>query len=227
MKTPAWCALALVGLLSTPAFAEDAPVSFEAEVAVVSDYRFRGLSLSDSDPALQGGLTAALAGGAYAYVWGSTIEEYGAGADGDGAKVEVDFVLGWAGQAAGLDLDVSVQAYVYPGGSDVSYIEIPVSASRTVGDWTWTLGAAYAPSQKALGHEDNAYGWAGLAWAAEDAPFEVELTAGYEDGAYAPGGKWDWSAGVKRGLGPVTAGLAYVDSDAGSAGAVVSLTTVF
>ena len=42
-----------------------------------------------------------------------------------------------------------------------------------MGDWRWSLGAAYAPSQKALGHEDNAYGWAAIAWGGEDAPFAV------------------------------------------------------
>jgi len=180
--------------------------SFDAEVGVVSDYRFRGLSLSDKQPALQGGLTMSHANGAYGYVWASTIEEYGAGDDGDGAKAEADFVLGWAGSLSGLDVDVSAQAYLYPGGSDVNYVEFPATVAKTQGDWRWSLGAAYAPSQRALGHEDNVYGWGGVAWGGESAPVKVELRAGYEDGAYAPGGKWDWSAGVSREFGPLKVG---------------------
>lgn len=215
--------------LAVPAFAadEDAPLTLEFELGVVSDYRFRGLSLSDEKPALQGGMTASLANGAYGYAWASTIEEYGAGADGRGANVELDLVLGWAGSVAGLDVDASAQLYAYPGGKDVSYVEFPVSVSRATGEWRWTLGAAYAPAQKALGDEDNSYGWAAIAW--EGAPVQVELRAGYEDGAYAPGGKWDWSAGVSRAFGRLVAGVAYVDSDGttNSAGIVASLTATF
>jgi uncharacterized protein (TIGR02001 family) len=215
--------------VAAPAFAADegAPLTFEFELGVVSDYRFRGLSLSDEEPALQGGLTASLANGAYGYAWASTIDEYGAGADGKGATVEVDFVLGWAGSVAGFDVDASAQLYAYPSGSDVNYVEFPVSLSRAVGDWRWSLGAAYAPAQKALGDHDNGYGWAAIAW--EGAPLQMELRAGYEHGAYAPGGKWDWSAGVRRAIGPVMAGVAYVDSDdrASSAGIVASLTATF
>lgn len=209
------------------AAAADSPVSLEAEVSVVSDYRFRGYSLSGGDPALQGGVTASLASGAYGYVWASTIEEYGAGADGQGAKAEVDLVLGWAGEVQGFEVDVSAQAYVYPGGADVDYIEIPVSVSRQVGNLRWSVGGAYAPSQRALGHEDNIYGWTGVAWARDNLPATVELRAGYEDGAYAPGGKWDWSAGLTRDFGPVTAGLAYVDSDRSDGALVASLTAAF
>jgi len=217
--------------MAAPAAADDAgaapPLAFEVELGVVSDYRFRGLSLSDEEPALQGGVTATLSNGAYGYAWASTIDEYGPGADGKGATVEVDLVLGWAGSLAGFDVDASAQLYAYPGGSDVNYVEFPVSLSRAVGDWRWSLGAAYAPAQKALGDEDNSYGWAAVAW--EGAPLQVELRAGYEDGAYAPGGKWDWSVGVSRAFGPVTAGVAYVDSDgpASSAGVVASLTARF
>ena len=213
--------------MAAPAFAAGEGAGFEFELGVVSDYRFRGLSLSDEQTALQGGVTASLANGAYGYAWASTIDEYGAGADGKGATVEVDFVLGWAGSVAGFDVDASAQLYAYPGGSGVNYVEFPVSVSRATGEWRGTLGAAYAPAQRALGDDDNSYGWAAIAW--EGAPLQVELRAGYEDGAYAPSGKWDWSAGVSRAFGPVVAGVAYVDSDdpASSAGIVVSLTATF
>jgi uncharacterized protein (TIGR02001 family) len=225
--------LIVFATVSQPAFAkedESSPaLDLEATLSVVSDYRFRGVSLSDRDPALQGDVTATLKGGVYGSVWASTIDEYGAGDDGEGAHLEVDFILGWAGSLGGLDVDVSAQAYRYPGGSDVNYIELPIEVSKTVGDWRWTLGGAYAPSQKALGHSDNAYGFGAVAWSARALPLQLEVRAGYEDGAYAPGGKWDWSAGVGWTFGPVTAGLSYVDGDHAStpAGVVASLTASF
>ncbi|MGA0607350.1 TorF family putative porin [Phenylobacterium sp. VNQ135] len=215
--------------IAAPAFAADEgqPSTFEVELGAVSDYRFRGLSLSDEQPALQGGVTASLANGAYGYAWASTIAEYGAGADGKGATVEVDLVLGWAGSVAGFDVDASAQLYIYPAGRDVNYVELPISLSRATGAWRWTLGGAYAPAQEALGNQDNRYGWVAIAW--QGAPVQVELRTGYEDGAYAPGGKWDWSAGVSRTLGSLAAGVAYVDSDerGSSAGIVASLKATF
>ncbi|MBL4639835.1 MAG: hypothetical protein JKY57_04830, partial [Kordiimonadaceae bacterium] len=43
-------------LIGTPAAAQDdAGISLSANAALVSDYRFRGVSLSDKDIAIQGG----------------------------------------------------------------------------------------------------------------------------------------------------------------------------
>jgi uncharacterized protein (TIGR02001 family) len=40
---------------------------------VVSDYRFRGISQTDKDFAVQGGLTVSHESGLYASVWGSSV----------------------------------------------------------------------------------------------------------------------------------------------------------
>src|SRR3546814_8220482 len=68
--------------MSAPAFAQDDPItggggplSLSGEVAVVSDYRFRGLSLSDEEIALQPTLTLSHESGLYAGVWGSTMPD--------------------------------------------------------------------------------------------------------------------------------------------------------
>jgi uncharacterized protein (TIGR02001 family) len=125
--------------------AEPKGVSLDYDIGVVSDYRYRGLTLSDKAPAVQGGVTASAASGLYGSVWASTIDEYGVGADGKGATVELDYALGWAGSLAGLDIDAAVTRYTYPGGEDVAFFEAPVSVGRTLGAWTTTVGGAYAP----------------------------------------------------------------------------------
>ncbi len=68
--------------MSAPAFAQDDPItggggplSLSGEVAVVSDYRFRGISLSDEEIALQPSLTLSHESGFYSGVWGSTMPE--------------------------------------------------------------------------------------------------------------------------------------------------------
>ncbi|CAN7461134.1 TorF family putative porin [Phenylobacterium sp. LjRoot225] len=202
-------------------------IQMDYELGVVSDYRFRGVSLSDRKPALQAGARATFAGGAYVDLWGSTIEDYASEGDTSGARVEVDVSLGWAFQAAGLDIDLGIAAYAYPRAEDLSYLEAPISLSRAIGVATVTLGGAYAPSQSALGHKDNAYVYGSVGWRA--GPVELTVQSGYEDGAFAPGGKWDWSASAARAFGPVRAELSYVDADepGGSAALVAGLAVGF
>ena len=55
------------------AFASSASAQFSATVSVVSDYRYRGITLSDQKPALQGGLNYDGADGWYAGAFGSTV----------------------------------------------------------------------------------------------------------------------------------------------------------
>lgn len=203
--------------LAGPALAQEAEEesgwTVEWEAGVVSDYRFRGYSLSDEQPAAQGGVTVSAPNGLYAYGWASTIDEYGAGADGEGAQVEVDLGFGYAASLAGFDLDVSAVRYVYPGGEDVDYWEIPVSASRSIGDWTLTIGGAYVPEQGNTGG-DNHYLFAGADWTlATERPITLSLLVGREDGAFADD-KTDWSLGASTEVGPVELGVSWVDADA-------------
>lgn len=221
------CGLMMLAAPAAAVAAEPAGLSWAGELGAVSDYRFRGLSLSDDRPAVQGGITGSLANGAYASVWASTIDEYGAGAAGKGATVEVDYALGWAFDADGVSVDAAVTRYTYPGGENVDFYELPISASRSWSDWTATLGGAYAPSQKALGHDDNGYVFAKLAWAKPSAPVDIAVQVGREKGAYAPDGKWDWSASVSHRFSNVELGLALIDSDADAGALVASVTAAF
>lgn len=190
---------------------------------IVSDYRFRGYSLSDESPASQAGLTINHASGFYGDVFVSSIDEYGIGIDGDGADLEFTGSLGWAGVLAGLNFDVALSAYQYPDGDDVSYVEVPAQIGKTVGDVTSTLGFAYAPSQVALAYEGNRYGWVSLAYAPETWPVSVTAIIGYEEGAFAPDGKTDWTIGLTHQFGPATLGITWVDSDAAEGALVASV----
>lgn len=222
MKTSILFALSLVGIAS-PAWAQTSDWSLSGTAGVVSDYRYRGYSLSGERPALQSGLTADHASGVYGDVFVSTIDEYGLGSDGDGADVEITGTLGWAGQVGGFDVDVAAAAYRYPDGDDVNYVEFPLQLGRTHGALTWVIGAAFAPAQSALGDEENRYGWTSLSFAPSSWPVSVNSTVGYEDGAFASEGKADWSVGVARELGRFRVDLTWVDSDADKGQAVASI----
>jgi uncharacterized protein (TIGR02001 family) len=201
--------------------AEDDTWKLSGEIGVVSDYQYRGYSLSGGDLAIQGGLTLEAPKGFYAGVWGSEIEEVGIGADGDGALIEIDLSAGRTFSAGGWDWDVGLIYYSYPDGDDLDYLEIPVSAARTVGDFTTTLGVSYAPSQDNLGGDDNLYLFLGGDYAPEHWPVSLSAQIGHEDGAFADG-KMDWQLGLAKDIGPVSLSVTYADSDGpGSESSVV------
>lgn len=225
MKTSAFAFAAMALFGPGVAFAQDGGGDWSVEVTagVVSDYRYRGLSLSGGDPAVQAGATLSHGSGFYADVYVSSIEEYGIGDDGEGSTLETTLTLGWAGAWLGLDWDAGLAAYRYPGGEDVDYVEVPVQASRTFGAATATLGVSYAPEQGALGHEDNRYVWTGLDYAPEDWLISLTAAVGYEDGAWAPDGKTDWRLGGFLPLGGLTVAVEWVDSDADKGAVVASV----
>src|SRR5204862_7504341 len=88
--------------------------SLTFNVGAVSDYRYRGISQTRLQPALQGGIDLGLANGLYLGTWASTIkwiDDAGGNAD-----VEIDLYGGWKGEIAkNLTLDVGALTYQYPG----------------------------------------------------------------------------------------------------------------
>jgi len=114
---------------------------FSANVAVTSDYRFRGVSQSAKDPALQGGVDYTHPTGLYLGAWGSTID-FGDDFDIDtsgnqdpDASLEVDLYAGYKWRGAGVDWDIGVLHYAYPGSE--SDAELPFTEIY--------LGATYGP----------------------------------------------------------------------------------
>ena len=92
-----------------------------------------------------------------------------------------------------------------------------------VGDARLSAGFAYAPAQDALGDEDNGYVWLGLDYGRVDWPFALTARVGREDGAYAPGGKTDWTLGAEVPLGGLSLGLAWTDSDVDDGALIASV----
>ena len=97
---------ALALLSSAPAFAQEeaeGPVTVSGSVALVSDYRFRGVSQSDKGMAIQGGITATHESGAYVGTWASNLAGWG---QFGGANMELDLFAGYAIPLGGATLDV-------------------------------------------------------------------------------------------------------------------------
>jgi len=230
--------------LATPAAAQETappkPVTVSGSVALVSDYRFRGVSQTDKEMAVQGGLTVSHRSGLYAGVWASNLAGWGTFG---GSNMELDLIGGYKLPVGGGALDVGLTWYMYPGGaSKTDFAEPYAKLSGTIGPATLLAGVAYAPAQEALGRwyftgadaaagvynapgdkEDNLYLWGDAAIGVPTTPLTAKAHLGYSDGnrglgpngtSVAPTGRyWDWMLGADYVLGPVTLGVAYVDTD--------------
>ena len=104
----------LVGIGATSAQAFD----ISGNIALVSDYRFRGISQSNQDAAVQGGLDATFDSGFYIGTWASSVD-FGDVTDGSGSfgTMEIDYYAGWGGPIDDSDfsVDVGYMYYQYPG----------------------------------------------------------------------------------------------------------------
>ena len=111
----------LLGSLAyTPAFAADEPEAspITANVTVVNDYRYRGLTQSNFKPAIQGGFDYAHESGFYIGNWNSSIawisDTYSS--KGVSAPIEMDFYGGYKKEffGEGFASDFGILQYYYP-----------------------------------------------------------------------------------------------------------------
>ena len=100
----------LAPLAQAQSAAPESTLSFN--VGAVNEYRYRGISQSRLDPALQGGFDYADKSGFYVGAWGSTIK-WIKDAGGD-ANVEIDLYGGYKGAVGDLAYDVGFLRYEYP-----------------------------------------------------------------------------------------------------------------
>lgn len=213
-------------LSAAPAFAQDAEAPKEITVtgsaALTSDYRFRGVSQSAGDIAIQGGVTVSHASGFYVGTWGSSIDlgdTYG--------STELDLFGGWTGAvSSGLTLDAGLLYYAYPNGhvGHAEFFEPYASVTGQVGPAKIKVGGNYAWKQQALPNfagnkkSDNLYLYGNVDIGVPNTPLTVSGHLGYADGALAPcyycnsdRTGLDWSIGASATVyGPLSVSLSYV-----------------
>jgi len=208
--------------MSTPAFAQEeeapsGPFSLSGGISVTSDYRFRGVSLSNEKVAVQPTLTLSHDSGFYVGVWGSTTPDspaYG--------KFELDIYGGFATEiASGTTVDLGVTYYTYPGSEDggapTDYFEGIGKLSHDIGPVSVTGLVAYAPKQSSLGDDDNIYLNLAAGYGIPNTPVTLTAGVGYTDGSLglvaADGNYLDWSLGASFAAGPATFAVQYIDTD--------------
>lgn len=189
-------------------------------VGVVSDYDFRGISLSAKDPALQGSIDWAAENGFYVGAWGSNID-YGQGVDGD---IEIDLYAGYAGETeAGLGWDVGLVYYTYPGADDIDdYPELYAGLS-----YKWFEFKQWY-SNDSSGTDLDGWYTEGNASFELPANFGLNLHLGYNYGdAFDDTEYMDYSIGVAYTLGNFDLELKWVDNDLSNGDFLYSRDDVF
>jgi len=130
--------------MSTSALAESLlpflPGEASANVAFTTDYRYRGVSQTDRDFAIQGGFDYALDSGLYIGTWASNVDNFNPSpVTGDnGAQAEIDFYAGYGYALTDhVSLDINALYYYYPGASTAG-------SNNEIDFWEYTPGISYS-----------------------------------------------------------------------------------
>ncbi len=198
-----------IAAVCTPALAEDAVWKPSANVALTSDYIWRGVTQTMEDPAIQGGFDLNHASGFYVGTWGSNVRFVEEGAPSDGANVELDLYAGFGGSLAnGVAYDLRYTRFLYPNGTDLDFGEFQVSGTfKDV-----TLLYAFSPDVGAVDTNTH-YVELGYKYALPN-DFSLGVNAGYysfDDDGFEDYANWKLSIG--KTWSGFDFSLAYTDTD--------------
>jgi len=217
---------------AAPAAAPDFVVT--GNFGITSDYRFRGISQTDGDPAFQGGFDLAHSSGLYVGTWGSNVSSWAAG-PATSTKLEIDLYGGYKTTVGAIGVDIGAIAYMYPGSSSGAQDGTDVNANTqeaylglSYGPVTfktsYVLSKSYFASTGNEGGDASGTMYYDLTLSQEVAPKLVaSIHAGYTDynggnNTYADEGKFsytDYSVGLAYDLGNgFTAAAKYFWNDA-------------
>lgn len=205
------------------------PITISGNITGVTDYRFRGLTQTDEDGALQATVNVNHESGFYVGAFASTI-------DGSGdtpllagyGDVEIDLYGGFTKTFDnGLGVDVGLLYYWYAdanSGVNTDFFEPYAALTYTIGPVSTKLGAAYAwGGQDGLdftaSNDDSIYGYFDASIGIPTTPITLKGHIGYTDGSLglanpdADQTYFDWSVGAEAVGGPFKVGVSYVDTD--------------
>ena len=200
----------------TLAAAQSAPASpITGNMALVSEYRFRGIDQTFGKPALQGGFDYAHSSGVYLGNWNSNVSE---GAGFPGSNLEMDFYGGWKKSFGDVGLDLGFIYYAYPG------TDPKVDNKELYAGVTWKFLSAkyfYSLDDYFSAKGDDGESTKGTSYL--DLAAAYDLGSGWGLGAHwghthfkhvSQGSYSDWKLGLTKDLSGWLLGAAYVGSNA-------------
>lgn len=196
-------ALVVLAAAAGSAFAEG---EWSGNVALSSEYVWRGVSQSNSDPAISGGFDYSN-GMFYAGTWASNVDFQDEPED---TNMEIDFYGGIAGETeGGLSWDVGVIYYAYPDADTADYDFVELKGAL---GYTFTSGVSVGGAVFWDPDNQNVYVEGSAGYSFTDA-FSVDATLG--NYSFDAGGDYtNWSVGATYST-PVgiDLGLRYWDTD--------------
>ncbi|MGH8174384.1 MAG: TorF family putative porin [Rhodanobacteraceae bacterium] len=220
------CALLiLIASHSAGVFAQDEPSgpAFGGNVAIVSDYLFRGLSQTNQDPALQAGIEYGSADSWYIGGWGTNVSwlsDLSAPPDASVSNsLEIDLYAGWRIPLnESWKLDLGLYTYYYPGDYPSGFTR-PYTTEAYVGlSWNIvTLKYSYAftnafgfADSKGSDYLDLAANWEFSPSWVLNAHVGHQRIDGFSDADYT-----DWKLGITKNFANGFAiALGYYDTNA-------------
>jgi len=174
--------IAAGALSATPALADDGPFTISGSAAVASQYRFRGIAQSDNKPVVQGSITLSHSSGFYVSTWGSSASP---GPYVDIGGTEIDVYGGFTHDLgdSGVNVDVGLYGYLYPGAPGGNYYEIYGNLSKTLGPVDAKVGVWVAPGQTNVSRT-NTYVFGELSGGIPGTPISLHGHLGHTGGAF-------------------------------------------
>jgi uncharacterized protein (TIGR02001 family) len=218
-------AVVVAGLCSTGAMAGD----FTANASVSNNYLWRGLTQTQNEPAVSGGIDYGHESGLYVGTWVSNVE-YG---DSDSYSYENDIYVGYAGEYEGIGYDIGYLYYNYDEDNDIDFGEVYGSLSYMNFSVTaWLFAHTEANESIGVGATGSDYDFDfGSAYYLEGnyayeikEGLELGLHVGYHNGDFVDAFNFadgtddyvDWNVSIsKAGFGFVVSGTDLDDSPSG------------
>lgn len=121
---------------------DEAPFKLAFNIGANTDYVFRGISQTDEDPSVFGGIDATIGSIGYAGIWVSNVDF------GNGTDAEFDIYAGIKPVVGAVTFDFAAIYYGYidqPSGSHEDYWEFKAAASVPAGPATLGVAVFYSP----------------------------------------------------------------------------------
>jgi uncharacterized protein (TIGR02001 family) len=193
--------------LCAVAGAAQAEVTTAASIGAYTDYRLRGVSLSDKTPVMQGSLELGLPVSEdvslYAGVWGSSLDK-----DAGFGALETDWYVGAKGKIGEIGWSAKYLRLVYYDEKGLDFDQFAGEVSFPVGPVSGAVGVVYDSYTPG----DSTYLYATAGYAFPDTPFSVKGTLGYEDGTFYDD-KVNWGLAATYTYDKFAFTLEYIDTD--------------
>jgi uncharacterized protein (TIGR02001 family) len=212
-KTLLATALAAAAAIPSLASAQaGSPHTLTGNLSIVSDYRFRGISQTFVQPAIQGGIDYSHKSGFYLGNWNSNVS----GASYLDGTIEMDIYGGYKFNAGPIGLDVGLLQYLYPGAETSAGDKYDTLEGYIAGTWKWfTVKYSYALTDFFGAPDSDGSGYLDLTFNYELAPkFNLVAHYGMQTVENVSGADYDdYKLGITYDLNGWLLGLSYIDTD--------------